>query len=303
MPAAIHDGEPFRYDQLPALGLDRHRLARLLAQHRVRRVLRGVYVDGCTPDSRRLRTEAARLIAPAHGVATGCTASWLHGVDTFAPTDRFDLTPEWMVPHGSTRSVRQGVRFVEGYLDAADVDVLDGLALTTAPRTACDLLRRLRRPWALAAADGLAHAGLVDRADLERRVGRLRRYPGIVQARELVGLVEPLAESSGESCQRLRLIDAGFPAPTPQHVVLDHAGRFVGRFDHAYEAQRVLCEHDGVAFHTAEPDVRRDEQRRARARELGWRVVVTRGDLFGTDNRFERDVGWWLGIRPAQRRW
>jgi len=241
---------------------------------------------------------------PEHGVATGCSASWLLGVDTFAPTDRFDLTPEWMVPHGSTRSVRSGVRYAEGYLRGDDVITRDGIPLTHPARTATDLLRRLRRPWALAAAAGLANAGLVTVSELTERISRLRGYPGVVQARELVGLVEPLAESSGESCQRLRLVDAGFPRPTAQMVLRDSAGRFVGRFDHAYEAQRVICEHDGAAFHTHPDDVRRDGARRSYASDvLGWRVAVSRGDLFGKDARFEEQVGEWLGIKPAPRSW
>jgi len=300
----LNDAMPFRRDQLPAVGLTPKALARLVREASVRRVIRGVYVDSRVLDSRGLRTTAARLVMPAHGVATGCSASWLLGIDTFAPSDRFDLTPEWMVPHGSTRSVRRGVRFVEGYLSDDDVLTIDGIPLTCPARTATDLLRRLRRPWALAAADGLAHAGLVTVPELAARIGRLRGFPGVVQARELVGLVEPLAESSGESCQRLRLVDAGFPRPTAQLVLHDPWGRFVGRFDHAYDAQRVICEHDGAAIHTAPDDVRRDKARRAYVREvLGWRVAVTREDLFGKDARFEEQVGEWLAIKPAPRSW
>jgi hypothetical protein len=300
----LNDGHPFRRDQLAAIGLDRRQLDRRVREFSVRRVLRGVYVDARVSDSRDLRTRAARLVMPQHGVATGCSASWLLGVDTFAPSERFDLTPQWMVPHGTTRSVRHGVRFVEGYLPPDDVITLDGISLTSPARTATDLMRRSRRPWALAAADGLAHAGLVTVAELEARIARLKGYPGVVQARELVGMVEPLAESSGESCQRLRLLDAGFPRPQAQLVLHDYAGGFIGRFDHAYEAQRVICEHDGAAFHSTPDDVLRDERRRAYVRDvLGWRVAVTRDDLFGMDARFEAKVGKWLGIRPAPRRW
>lgn len=303
METLLNAGRPFRYDQLSELGLTRTSLAALVKQAQVRKILHSVYVDNDVPDSRRLRTEAARLVMPAHGVAAGCTASWLMGVDTFAPTARLDLRPEWMVPHGLARGDRRGISVVEGYLDARDITAVDGIPVTTAARTGVDLLRRLGRPWALAAADGLAHADLVTRAELELRLPPLRGYPGIVQARELAPLVEPRAESSGESVQRLRLIDAGFPAPVPQLEIHDHAGRFVGRFDHAYEEQLVLCEHDGAAFHSNPDDVRRDFERRARVRRLGWRVAITRDDLFGIDNDFERQVGEWLGMRPRERSW
>jgi hypothetical protein len=305
MTALLTRDQPFRLDRLAELGLDPPAFARRRRAGAYRRVLRGVYVDAAVPDSRSVRTAAAKLIRPPDGVLMGCSAAWVMGVDTFAPSARFDLTPDWMVPHGSTRSVRRGVRFVEGYLRPEDVLVMDGLPVTTPTRTASDLLRRLRRPWALAAADGLTHAGLTTPADIEAYLARLRGYPGIVQARELVLLVEPRSESAGESVQRLRLVDGGLGRPEPQYVVLDRTGRTVGRVDHAYVAQRVICEHDGVEFHSHPDDKTRDERRRWCLTEvLGWRLVVTTGhDLFGKDNAFEREVGAYLGIEPGPRLW
>jgi len=78
----------------------------------------------------------------------------------------------------------------------------------------------------------------------------------------------------------------------------------VGRVDHAYVAQRVICEHDGVEFHS-HPDKTRDERKRWCLTEvLGWRLVVTTGqDLFGKDNAFEREVGAYLGIETGPRLW
>lgn len=235
----------------------------------------------------------------------GCSAAWVLGVDTFAPSARFDLTPDWMVPHGATRSVRRGVRFVEGYLKPADIVVVDRLPMTNPTRTASDLLRRLRRPWALAAADGLAHAGLTTAAEIQAYIQPLRGFPGIVQARELAPLIELRTESSGESIARLRLVDGGLGRPQPQYLVMDRTGRAVARVDLAYVAARVICEHDGAEFHSHEDDQARDErQRRYLTEVLGWRVVVsTRQTLFGQDNAFEREVGAHLGIEPAPRRW
>jgi hypothetical protein len=306
MPDLVNDGLPFTSDQVPALGLTRKRARNLLRDHAIRRVLRGVYVDSVVPDSRELRSYSLHLVMPADGVLFGCTACWALGVDTFAPPDRFNFVPSCVVPHGGTRCTRFGVRCVEGYLSPAEIMEVDGLRLTIPVRTACDLLRRLRRPYALSAVDGIAHAGLVSRAEVVSYVSRLHRYPGIVQARELAGLIEPRAESAGESWQRLRLIDAGFPRPEPQYVVLDNRGREVARLDHAYPAFLVGAEYDGLTYHTAEEDRAHDRSRRGYLVDvLQWRIVVSgKEDILGKDPAFEYEVGALIGVVPTlPRQW
>ena len=183
---------------------------------------------------------------------------------------------------------------------------IDGLRLTTPVRTATDLLRRLRRPYALSGVDVMAHAGLVSPAELIRYVDRLKHFPGIVQARELVVLVEPKAESPGESWQRLRLVDAGFPRPEAQFVVCDYAGRELARLDHAYPAARVGAEYDGAEYHSHDEDRERDRERRAYLRRaLGWRIVVANQDqTLGKDAGFEMEMGHLLHLVPElPRQW
>jgi hypothetical protein len=304
--ARLNDGRPFRVNQLADLGLTPERLRRMLHERAVRRVLHGVYVDGEVLDERDLRVASLRLVLPKDGVFCLGSAAWVLGVDTFAPSDRFDLTPSAMVPHGAVRAQGTGVRCIEGYLSAEDVTLVSGIPVTSPVRTACDLLRRARRPWALAAADGLAHAGLVSPREVRAALSPLVGYPGIRQARELAQLIEPAAESSSESVQRLRLIDAGFPRPVPQYVVLDTRGRELARLDNAYPAALVACEHDGAVHHTEAEDRMRDLQRRDLLTQTrGWRFVVsTRTSLFGRDDQFERAVGSLLGCRPRlPRQW
>jgi hypothetical protein len=304
--APLNDGNPFRYNQLADLGVTRERLRRLLREGEVRRVLHRVYVDAQRLDDRDLRVASLRLVLPADGVFCLGSASWLYGVDTFAPSERFDLVPSVMVPHGTVRAQGTGVRCIEGYLSAEDVTSVGDVPVTTPVRTACDLLRRARRPWALAAADGLAHAGLLTPRQVRAALEPLAGFPGIVQARELAGLIEPATESSGESVQRLRLIDAGFPRPVPQYVVTDTRGREVARLDNAYPAALIACEHDGAIHHTETEDQERDADRRSLLTQVwGWRfVVTTRATLFGRDDEFERTVGELLGRRPLlPRQW
>jgi hypothetical protein len=225
----VNNGMPFRSDQLMDLGLSRREFRRRLDEHEVRRVFHGVYVAMAVPDSRELRINALHLVMPPHAILYGSTAAWVLGVDTFAPSDRFLLRPACVVPHGASRCRTNGVRCVEGHVRGFDVMELDGLRLTTPVRTAADLLRTMRRPYALSAADGMAHAGLVTAEQVRGYLSRLKGYPGIVQARELAVLIEPRHESGGETWQNLRLLDAGYPPPEPQYRVYDHKGRLIAR--------------------------------------------------------------------------
>ena len=300
MPVLLNEGAPFRADQLRDLGLSRKELRLLLSEHEVRRVFHRVYVATAATDSRDLRIQALHLVMPPHAVLYGSTAAWALGVDTFAPADRFLLKPACVVPHGASRCKTRGVRSVEGYIAESDVMEFGGLRLTKPVRTTADLLRTLRRPYALSAADGIAHAGHITAPEVIHYLQRLKGYPGIVQARELALLIEPRHESGGETWQNLRLRDAGFPAPEPQHVVYDHKGRLIARLDHAYPLLRIGIEYDGAEFHDHEDDKGRDAMKREYLRQtLGWRIIENRKDgILGEDDSFEREVGEYLGLVP-----
>lgn len=280
---------------------DAHRLVRDGA---LRRVLRGVFVDARVPDSRELRVAAVEKVRPPAGVACGETAAWAMGIDVFPPGRRHDFTPTFLVPHGTTRITVPGVHCRQAKLSTHDVIEVHGTVTTTPVRTAGDLLRRQYRPYALASADHLVRAGLVDLADLSDHVHRLKGYPGIRQARALVVLVDGRAESAGESWTRLRLHDAGFPTPELQVVVIDSNG-VSWRLDHAYVEKLVAAEFDGREHHTGVVDLAHDRARREPlAEQYGWRFVVARHeDLFGPDNAFERQVGELIGFTPIPRWW
>lgn len=295
----INNAEPFTTSMARDLGWQRRDIDLAVSERRLRRIVRGVYVDAHVPDSRRLRLQSVKLVIPDQAVACNETASWLLGVDTFKPSDRFLLEPSFLVPHATSRVRVPGIRCRQANVDMSDVTFTDGVHHTTPLRTASDLLRRLYRPYAIAAADGLAHVGLIDVDELHDFVARLKGYPGIVQARSLSYLVEPLAQSAGESWQRLRMIDAGFPRPVAQHEVVDHAGRSYF-LDHAYPEVRVAVEFDGREFHTDEVHTEHDQDRRAHlTHSFGWRWVVSqREDIFGSSTTFEEELGNYLGIPP-----
>lgn len=304
MTELVNDGYPFTVPQGRDLGLDPKRLRSMYALGTLRREFRGVYVDARVPDSRRGRMRALRLVTPANAVVCDETAAWVMGLDVFAPGDRHDFTPAMVLQHGGSRIVRPGSRGRQAILRSEDVDFVEGIHLTTPLRTVSDLLRSMYRPYALAAADAFAAAGLVRPPEVVDYVARLNGYRGIVQARSLAAVIEPKTQSPGESWQRLRMIDAGFPLPEAQHVVVDDFGRtfFI---DLSYPERLIGSEFDGREFHTDAGHRQHDDDRRGYLTDVyGWRWINgTRSRIFGTDTSFEDELGTALGMTPLARRW
>ncbi|KAA1425109.1 hypothetical protein FE697_004325 [Mumia zhuanghuii] len=279
-------------------------MRRAINEKRVRPVFKHVYVDAAVPDTRILRLRAVRLVTPPHAIVSDCFASWLWGVDSFRPSDRHLLTPTLVVPHGQSRVRAPGVSCRQAILPDTDVTEFEGILVTTPVRTASDLLRRMWRPYALAAADGMLRAELYEPAHLYDYVMALNGFRGAPQARELVGLIDPGAASPGESWQRLRVIDAGFPRPKTQIHVLDEWGRD-RYFDLGYRHLLIASEYDGREHHTTDDDTDHDSERRGYfERRYGWRFVIgTRERIFGTDPAFEYELGTLLGMSPRPRTW
>src|SRR3954466_7311653 len=73
--------DPFTPAMAARAGIGRAVLDRLHRDGRVRRLLRGVYVDATVPASVTLRARALALVTGEGQVLVGQTAAWLHGVD------------------------------------------------------------------------------------------------------------------------------------------------------------------------------------------------------------------------------
>jgi len=304
MSTLLHDGFPFTTETARNLGLSRKTLRNLLEQGLVRREFRNLYVDARTPDSRSGRLRSIKLVAPETAIVCDETAAWVRGLDVFAPGHRHNFEPAMVIRHGVGRVRHTGSCGRQAIIGSQDIDYADGVHLTTAVRTVSDLLRKMYRPYALAAADAFAHAGLIEVDQVIDHVARLKGYRGIVQARSLASLIEPKTQSPGESWQRLRMLDAGFPPPDPQFEVIDDFGHsfFI---DLPYPELLIGTEFDGLEFHTAEFHRAHDKERREYLSDVyGWRWIIgNRTRIFGPDSSFEAELGRLLGIEPMTRRW
>ena len=93
-----------------------------------------------------------------------------------------------------------------------------------------------------------------------------------------------------ESVLRWTLLDAGLPPPVLQHVVTDEAGRFAGRADLAWPAQRVLVEFDGDLHRHRDVFVN-DLRRQNRLVAAGWTVLrFSSADLLGRPEELVAEV-------------
>lgn len=287
---------PFTVRDLSRLGLTRRTLRQWVDRGLVRRVVRGAYVPASLRDTPGSRARAIALVVAPGQVVTDRTAAYIHGIDTLTYAEH-DVPPpvDVCALRGQEPTSRRGTWGRTRDLAGQDIMRIGTVDVTTPLRTALDLGCLLRRREAMAALDAFCRVHGLTRADLERGAARYRRRRGVVQLRELVGLVDPRAESARESWTRLELHDAGLPTPEPQlWIEVDGVARY--RLDLAYEFSRVAVEYDGFDSHERTPEqLAHDEERRRWLREHGWTVIVIRvGDFSG--ERLDR----WLGeVRSA----
>ena len=246
-------GEPFTPALAARAGIGRAVLDRLHREGRVRRLLRGVYLDATVPLSVAVRARALALVVGDQQVVVGTTAAWLHGVD---------------LPRGSSDPLPVEVRgrarpYADPPLRYAGHDVVEvhGVRCTTPLRTALDLGRRLGPDRALAALDGLLRLGSFTHTALMAELPRFGGEPGVAQLRELAALADARADGAAESALRLRWLEGRLPTPSPGLLVPGPAGHRLALGLPAHRFGAVLAG-------------RLTDQAFVGLRAQGWRVVV-----------------------------
>ncbi|GAA4895443.1 hypothetical protein GCM10025789_11160 [Tessaracoccus lubricantis] len=116
------------------------------------------------------------------------------------------------------------------------------LKVTNLGRTVVDLARHEPPEWALAAGDAALRAGLSEH-ELDLQLIRAAKRPGIRQARRVVGLLDGLSESAGESISRWLLSQSGLPMPQLQVELTSHGE--LARVDFFWPELGLIGEFDG----------------------------------------------------------
>jgi len=281
---------PFTARQARFLGWRNDDLTAAVRERRLIRLLKGVYLRDDVELDQLTRAQAAALVISPHSVVCDRTAAWVLGVDVLRYRELDVMPPlETFVMRGHRATNRPECDGGSRDLQPRDWVLIGGIRVTTPIRTALDLGCTLSRREAMAAMDALMRAHGFTVADLAHELPRYFRRRGVVQLRQLVPLVDGLAESSGESWTRLEIGDHGLPTPTPQHwVMVDGIPTY--RLDLAYPHARIAIEYDGQEFHSDAESRSRDARRRTWLREHGWIVIVV--DKFSfTDEA----VAMWIG--------
>ena len=269
---------PFSTAQALAEGVTRDQLLRLCRLGLLRRPVKGAYVAAQVPDSRELRGRVVSLVAPPGSVLADWSATWYWtGLDR--PGTQFECPPLTVLRFRGHERLRNGlVKSGQRWFRPGDVVPIDDrISVSTPIRTAWDLGRFSPRIIAIGGMDALCRRGSFEVAELVDGVERFRRQRGVVQLRRIAPLVDPRAESSGESALRLRWLETpGMPPPELQIVVVRSGGRGVFRLDLGLEELRFGAEYDGHEWHSSPEDLDHDERRRNELEEHGWCIVVFR---------------------------
>ena len=240
--------------------------AKQLRGRSYRRLVPGVYADPGLPVDHRLRCTGLALVLPRGAVIGGHSAAAWHGAPLAGVHDPVTVLRPPSVRWSGPRDVR--VHCTQ--LASADVELYDGVPVTSARRTAWDVATLESTGTAVAALDAMVRAGALDLADLPALVAAGVGRWGIARVRRVFPLVDPRAESAPESRVRVALVLGGIDV-VPQFEVR-HGGVFVARTDLAVPAARLAVEYEG-AYHFDGTQIVRDDARIARLAAAGWRVI------------------------------
>lgn len=245
--------------------------------HRVRRSVyapAGDWAGWDAAERHRARIGAVVAAATETPVLSHWSAAVVHGLPVVGGLD----AGVHVVRRSATGGRSRGDVVRHATAVAVEPVQVAGLLVTSVARTVVDLARCGGVVAGAVAGDHALRAGLTDRGELEDQVRRLPKGArGLVSARRVCALVDARSESPGESLSRVRMDEAGLPAPVLQHLVADAHG-VAGRVDFWWPRVRVVGEFDGrVKYRGGDDDpaevVWREKLREDRIRATGATVV------------------------------
>ena len=241
------------------------------------RIGRGAYASPALCSSPRRRS-IARIIAADHQLRTAHwfsheSAAVIWGLPLWREPEHVQVRQPG---HASSQRDRSVARH-RGFVDAARLTSVGGLAVTDLVQTAVDCACALRPLEGLVVADGALRAG-ADREEALALLDDLTGHRGIRRARGIIALADGGAESPGETATRFVILRAGLPTPRTQIEAATRLGTFWA--DLGWEEWRVLIEYDGRPKYRSVDDLVREKRRHDALLEAGWRVLrVTKEDL------------------------
>lgn len=163
----------------------------------------------------------------------------------------------------------------------SDLERRGELRMTSLARTLADVAVDASFLTAVGILDWALATHSVDKADIVKVLDRLEVKRGRAKAERAIAFADARSRSPGETLSRVRIHEAGFPAPTLQHPFSDTRGP-IGLVDFWWPEHGLVGEFDGVAkyireeyAHGTEPAdiVIAEKLREDRIRSLGPRVA------------------------------
>lgn len=239
---------------------------------RYAKLFRDVYINTDAELTPVVRARAGWLWSRRRGIVAGLSASALHGakwVDDGAPLE---------ILHGNRNPLR-GLRVRGDRIEEDEVELVEGVPVTTPARTVLDLGCWYPTNDAVAAIDALMRATELKPVEAENLLHRYPARRGIRRARIALGLADAGGHSPKETWLRLLLMRAGLPRPQTQIPVHDEFGNLLAYLDMGWEEVKVAAEYDGEQHRNDRWQYTRDIRRLEGIEGLGWIVVrVVAGD-------------------------
>ena len=279
LPAELLSG-PFTLAQAQAQGVPRSRLLRADVERVSRSLYRPIDWDFDLESAARALSAATPGAWISHVTAArlrcSCLPPWL------ADSTELHLSKPRSVP-GARRKGVIGHRVIAA---EDEVESVDGIRISTRPRTWLDMARLLPLNDLVCMGDELIRVprqALEGRdtpfATLEELHALVERHPnlqGVVRARQALELMRVGADSAPESLLRLAMLDAGIPEPELQ-LKLRSDDPFSPSADLGFRQRRVAIQYDG-GHHLAEAQTLSDRRRNKAFEAAGWTVLVFRRD-------------------------
>ncbi|WP_255771746.1 DUF559 domain-containing protein [Pseudarthrobacter sulfonivorans] len=229
------------------------------------------------------------LEGAARALSAASPGAWISHVT--AARLRCQLLPPWLADSAelhlskprSLPSVRRKGVFGHTVLALeAEIEVIDGIRMSTRSRTWLDLARILPLKDLVSMGDELIR---IPREDFEGRAqpydtvaglralaGRHPNLQGIIRAREALDLMRVGADSAPESLLRLAIMDAGLPEPELQ-VALRAGDARSPSADLGYRRRRIAIQYDG-GHHLGDAQIHSDRRRDKAFEAAGWTVLI-----------------------------
>jgi hypothetical protein len=199
------------------------------------------------------------------------TAVELHGLAGLRRSDRIHVN----VPGAMPRHQRadRDVAVHQLVLGPADVTTVEGIPVTTVPRTLADVILRVGRFEAVGVLDSALNRKLLTEDEFATLPMLIHGRPGAMRARPWLGEVDGRARSPLETRTRLRCADGGVPPDQVGYLVRDEYGYVLAEADMAWLAAKVIAEADGVGPHNLPDAVLTDRHRQNVLANAGWLVL------------------------------